>query len=232
MRHNTFYRWIFKINVRNNHICDSLIVFQIILTRNFGFLPSFSYICIDSQSIIKHIESYWAFNSALHCFQMKRLFLFLCLLASIFSCSVSQNTSHVGTTTPFKGYRYFSVVATEKVSASEGSIYGGQYGTYGSSVSKSVNPADVISGYMMKKGYICVPVSSIPPQEKTLLISYGESGRKFKGIGYSIEVTIQFLDAETHSLVLVESAEGMGETEVDDIRKAILKCMKKVFNEK
>lgn len=163
---------------------------------------------------------------------MKKFCLFLFLALAFVGCSVTQNTSSAGATNPFRGYRYFHVVATEKISSSEGSVYGGQYGTYGSSVTKTVNPADVITGYMMKKGFISLPDLSGRHPGKTLYISYGESGRKFKGIGYSIEITIQFLDADSHELVLVESAEGMGDTEADDIRKAILKCMKKVFNEK
>ena len=102
---------------------------------------------------------------------------------------------------------------------------------FGGSSSKSVNPTDIINGYMMKKGFrrLMDMEQSIPP--KTIIISYGESGRHSMGLGYAIEVTIQLIDATTNEIILTSTAAGIGETEADDIRKATLNCLKNIFGE-
>ena len=48
-------------------------------------------------------------------------------------------------------------------------------------------------------------------------------------LGYTIEITLQFLSADTHEVVCTSTAEGMGETEADDIRIAIQKALTEVF---
>ena len=70
---------------------------------------------------------------------------------------------------------------------------------------------------------------TIPPN--TMILSYGESDRHQMGLGYAIEVTIQFIDASTNELILTSSAAGIGNTEADDIRKATLNCLHNVFGE-
>lgn len=47
-----------------------------------------------------------------------------------------------------------------------------------------------------------------------------------------MEVTIQFISAQTNSLVCSCSAEGQGETEADDIRMAITRCLSTIFPNK
>lgn len=64
--------------------------------------------------------------------------------------------------------------------------------------------------------------------DQTLIVNYGESGKRniAGGLGgYTIEVTIQFISAKTHTLMSSCTAEGQGETEADDIRKAINRCL-------
>jgi hypothetical protein len=55
-------------------------------------------------------------------------------------------------------------------------------------------------------------------------VNYGESGKRDRGLGYTIEVTIQFISAKTHTQICSCTAEGQGETEADDIRQAITRC--------
>ena len=64
---------------------------------------------------------------------------------------------------------------------------------------------------------------------KTLIVNYGESGRRDVFWGYTIEVTIQFLSANTNEVVCVTTAEGIGDTEADDITKAITRALDAVF---
>ena len=52
----------------------------------------------------------------------------------------------------------------------------------------------------------------------------------FSGGGYTIEITLQFLSAQSHEVVCTSTAEGMGETEADDIRIAINRALDELFN--
>lgn len=68
-------------------------------------------------------------------------------------------------------------------------------------------------------------------KNETLIVNYGESGRRGTGLGsYAIEVTIQFISASTKNQICSCTAEGRGETEADDIRKAINSCLKALFS--
>ena len=44
--------------------------------------------------------------------------------------------------------------------------------------------------------------------------------------GYTLGVSIQMLDSKTHEPLFICTAEGQGETEADDIRKAIARCLR------
>ncbi|MBQ5779098.1 MAG: hypothetical protein IIW13_03820 [Paludibacteraceae bacterium] len=156
----------------------------------------------------------------------------ICCVMLLNSCASLQPvivTHH----TPLNDYRYVYITPTVSLTSGTGSVYGGNYRVYGSSVSKSVNPSDIIAGYMMKKGYI--QISEIKPElaSQTLIVNYGETGRRYIWgglLGYTIEVTLQFLSAQTHEVVCTSTAEGIGSTEADDIRIAINRALDEVFS--
>lgn len=109
------------------------------------------------------------------------------------------------------------------------SVGGGAYyyggGSY--SVGKSINPADIIAGILMKKGLVIINNIDDKTQQ-TLIIHYGQSGKRnvLGGLGgYTLEVSIQILDAQTKEPVYFCTAERQGLTEADDIRKAIHRCL-------
>lgn len=123
-------------------------------------------------------------------------------------------------------YDYAYLNATQTLNSGVGA---GVYGYYGGSysVSKSINPADMIAGILMKKGFIIVN-DTISHTAKTLIVNYGQSGKRdvVGGLGgYTLEVSIQILDAQTKEPVYVCTAEGQGSTEADDIREAITRCL-------
>ena len=129
-------------------------------------------------------------------------------------------------------YKFFCMEDTKELTSSSGSVFnnGTPYGTFGTNVSKSVNPSDVISGYLIKKGFIRLPNINPELADNTLIVNYGESGKRGTGLGgYTIEVTIQFVSVKTHNVICTCSAEGQGETEADDIRIAIKRCLDTVF---
>ncbi len=133
---------------------------------------------------------------------------------------------------PIETYKYAYISPTKELTSSSGGTYGGQYGIYGSSTTKSVNPSDVIAGVLIKEGVIILPELKSELSNETLIVNYGESGRRNRGFGYTIEVTIQFISAETKQMICSCTAEGQGETEADDIRQAIRRALEGLFPKK
>ena len=126
-----------------------------------------------------------------------------------------------------KSYTHAYINTTSTLNSGVG---GGAYGYYGGgsySVSKSVNPMDIIAGILMKKGLIII--NNIDENTgQTLMVSYGQGARRdvLGGLGgYTLEVSIQILNAKTKEPVYFCTAEGQGSTEADDIRKAIHRCL-------
>ena len=130
---------------------------------------------------------------------------------------------------PVSSYKYFYITPTAELTSGSGGFYGGQFGVYGGSTTKTLNPSDVISGTLIKQGMVRLPELDQNLLDQTLVVNYGESGRRSLNMGYTIEVTIQFLQARTHSVVCICTAEGQGTTEADDIRIAINRALEPLF---
>jgi len=125
-------------------------------------------------------------------------------------------------------YKFFYITPTNSLTSSTGSTINGIY----ISSSKSVNPSDVITGILIKQGLIRLPELKPEINDQTVLINYGESGRRNNFLGYTIEVTIQLISAKTNELACNCTAEGLGSTEADDIRIAISRCMNEIIPKK
>ncbi|TLD86164.1 DUF4136 domain-containing protein [Helicobacter sp. MIT 05-5294] len=152
--------------------------------------------------------------------------LLICLgLLFIAGCAAVLKPVEVKRFGDISSYKYAFVGQTQILNSSVGSGYVG-YGTsggYSYSLSKSINPTDIISGILMKKGFIIVENITNPTQ--TLVVKYGQGGRRDVGFGYTLEVSIQILNAKTQEPVFICTAEGQGDTEADDIRIAITRCL-------
>ena len=128
-------------------------------------------------------------------------------------------------------YNYVYVIPTSGVTSSSG-VYGNQYGVYGGST-KTVNPSEVISGYLMKKGYTTLPNVDPNLAENTMIVSYGYTGRRQLSLfSYASCVMIQFRDAKTHELIATCEGEGCGEDETADILQAIYSALGVIFTPK
>jgi hypothetical protein len=161
---------------------------------------------------------------------MKRLKLFLAIIAGalITSCGVTLMAPTVNITVPLNGYKYFYVTPTEEKSSTSGYVYNG----IGGSTTHSVNPADIITGCLVKRGYTRVPELKEENLDRTFVVNYGETGRRQASLfAYTIEVTLQFIAADTHEVLCVSTAEGCGETESDDVRLVINRAIEAVFSE-
>ncbi|CUU38903.1 MULTISPECIES: hypothetical protein [Helicobacter] len=128
-------------------------------------------------------------------------------------------------------YQFVFISQTQTLNSSAGGGYIG-YGTSGGfsyMTSKSINPSDVISGILMKKGFVIVESITNPTQ--TLIVKYGQGDKRevLGGLGgYTLEVSIQILKAKTQEPLFLCTAEGQGDTEADDIREAITRCLQEL----
>jgi hypothetical protein len=155
--------------------------------------------------------------------KMVRFFAF-CLAILMYGCSPLKVPTVIKNDN-IERYKYIYISPTGNLTSSSAGIFGGNYGIYGASTSKTVNPSDVITGILSKEGFIRLPELKSELADETLIVNYGESGRRNRGLGYTIEVTIQFVSAKSHTLVSSCTAEGQGETQADDIRQAITRCL-------
>lgn len=124
-------------------------------------------------------------------------------------------------------YRYFYMMPSGDYTSSTG-VYGNQFGTYGGTT-KTTSPSSVISGILFNNGFVQVNEVNPTNSRETLIVSFGETGRRNVNLGYSIEVTIQFVSAATQQLVCSCTAEGQGDTEADDVRIAIHRALSPLF---
>ena len=160
---------------------------------------------------------------------IKKVFFIVCSILMLGSCAPLRQPVIVKNA-PIETFRYVYISPTKELTSSSSETYGGQYGIYGSSTTKSVNPSDVIAGVLIKEGLIILPELKSELSNETLIVNYGESGRRNRGLGYTIEVTIQFITAETKQMICSCTAEGQGETEADDIRQAIRRALDGLFS--
>ncbi len=151
----------------------------------------------------------------------------ICLVSVFAGCAILQEpevTKHEN----IENYSYALLPNTRTLVSSTGGVYGNEYGFYGGSATKEVNPRDVIGGILLKRGVLSTETVQPEHRSETLLVKYGESGRRdvAGGLGgYTLEVTIVMVAADTNEVVYSCVAEGQGETEADDIRKAIHRCL-------
>lgn len=159
--------------------------------------------------------------------KINNLFVILITILLSSSCATLQPVTVVKNDSMMK-YKYIYISDTKSLTSSSGTTINGQY--YSSS--KSVNPKDVIIGLLIKRGYIILPELKERLSSQTLIVNYGESGKRNVAgglLGYTIEVTIQFISAKSQKLVCSCTAEGQGSTEADDIRQAITRCLSGAF---
>ena len=160
-----------------------------------------------------------------------KLSFFLGILISsilIISCATLKDPTIIKNDNIQK-FRYVYILPTNSLTSSSGTTIGNQY--YASS--KTVNPSDIISGILSKQGFIRITDLKNELLDETLIVNYGESGRRNTGLGgYTIEVTIQFISAKSNTLISSCSAEGQGSTEADDIRIATNRCLNTLINQK
>lgn len=152
------------------------------------------------------------------------LLLPLCLAG----CYVQQPaTTHIDSS--FRQYKYVYIIPTGAVTSNESMlmpVFGG--GVVAGSSSKSVNPSDVIAGYLMQKGYTMLPNLSPEFADKTLIVSYGELDRYESLLGNVFNVMVQFSNAQGE-VIGSSVADDVGSTEAMAVRNAVYRALEAIF---
>lgn len=128
-------------------------------------------------------------------------------------------------------YRYAYIMKTGSVTAST-SVQTYYDGYVSGGVTHTVNPTDIMSGYLMKKGFTILPELDDAKLAETLVVSYGELGRRSVGFLFldtASRVVVHLRDAKTNDLVASAEAEESGLTEADNIRYAINRALDAIF---
>ncbi len=160
--------------------------------------------------------------------KLKNIIVFA-LMPLLFASCASLQPVKITRNAPLDQFTYFYITPTEAKTGSSGVGYNLGNGIYASSPTKSTNPADIIVGHLIKRGFIRLPEIKDELADRTMIINYGETGRRSTGLGYTIEITLQILSAKTSEVVCVVTGEGQGETEADDIRIAINRCLEEMY---
>lgn len=154
---------------------------------------------------------------------MKAVKYFIALLSlTLCACGLLRPATHIQNDDLAK-YKYIYIPYRANVTSGTGTFYHGTGGI----TSQNINPGDLIAGYFIKHGYAILPELNPSLLSETLIVNYGESGRREIALGLAkpLEMTIQLLSAETNQIVYSVTAEGMGETVADDVRNAINRCL-------
>lgn len=167
---------------------------------------------------------------------MKKLFVAVMLSLVSVSTVAQIKTPNINIESSLDKYEYFYVTPTTGIVSSAGggafaysksnSTTISTFSSVGVGSIETVNPSDVISGFLMNNNYK-VHTSIVPElAEKTLIITYGYIGRRYQGLpSYVTEIILQFRDAKTQELVASIKTEGAGNNESGEIKHAIYKAL-------
>ena len=153
---------------------------------------------------------------------MKRLLIILAtVMITVGAMAGKINAPKVKVMGDLRPYKYAYIIPTGSVTSSSGSGAVIGYMVF-SDGTKTVNPGEIIAGYLIKQGYVILP--SIVPElaEETMIFSYGNAGtRQIGAFSYASKIVIQITSCKTHELLATIEAEGCGNTESDDISQAL-----------
>ncbi|MBB6276569.1 hypothetical protein [Porphyromonas circumdentaria] len=150
------------------------------------------------------------------------LVFFGLLSLSLLTSCVTLRPASVDLRKPIDTYTYVYVPVAQAINSTTSATFSG--------VSQSVNSRDMIVGVFAKHGYVVLHQLEDKYLPKTLIVNCGESGRRNVFLGYTTEVTLQFISAETGELLCTTTAEGYISTENTKVKHAISRALEAVFS--
>ena len=161
---------------------------------------------------------------------MKKILLFF-IVALFTACSALRPVTYSVKPTLFN-YKYVYIMQTGSVTGSS-NIYALDNGTIIGGTTNTTNPTDIMSGYLMQRGYTVIPQLNEKKLSETLIVSYGETGQRSMGFLWLFDATsiiVQFRDAQTNELIASAEAEDYGSTAADNVRYAIRRALDTIFS--
>ena len=161
---------------------------------------------------------------------MKKIVLFLAAIVLTACGALKPTTCSVQPT--FYKYRYVYIMPTGSVTGSTGVYTSYVDNRVHGGVTRTTNPSDMMSGYLMQKGLTILPQLDDAKKAETLVLSYGETDHRdvgFLWLSTSTGIIIQFRDAQTNDLIASAEAEDYGSTEADNVRYALRKALDAIF---
>ena len=131
-----------------------------------------------------------------------KIVLFFPLILSLTGC-VTLRPPDITKNEGIDNYKYVVIPKTASINSGSGAVYGNQYGVYGGTTTKTADPGAIIEGILLKQGLIGINEVDPKDESHTLLLRYGQSGKRTVagGLGYTLEVTIVMLSAQTKEIV-------------------------------
>lgn len=153
-------------------------------------------------------------------------------LAAVFlqGCTAKARLGTVVRNESIDACKYFYLIPTGEVSSSSSGgfvygVYGTSFGLIEESGRTTVNPGDVISGFLVGKGLVRLPELVPELAEQTMIVSYGESG---KGGGV-VGIVLQVVSAKTHAVIFTCEAESTYWNDAIAVRTSVVRCLKELF---
>lgn len=175
---------------------------------------------------------------------MKRAFVFI---VSVFACFIISSCTTIPiellpptviSNDSISNYNYVYIKPTKEITYSKSSASGGYYANLGygsydeSVVTDSIVPSEWIAGCFMNYGFVVLDSIDDSLLDKTLVVSFGQSGQRIiSSFAYTNEIILQLLSAKDKSLIFSVKAEGCGRNDVDDVRIAITRAVDALFGE-
>lgn len=117
-----------------------------------------------------------------------------------------------------RNYKYAYIAETNPLVAGSGTMVSGIY----TSSQTTANPKDIITGRLVKEGFVILPELKEELLEETIIVNYGQGGCLKLSLFYvSTEIVLQFLSTKTNQIICNCASEGCGEHITDDIQIAI-----------
>ena len=128
------------------------------------------------------------------------------------------------------GYKYFYMNGTGSTTSRSNVGVNVGYGVIVTGDDKTVNPGDVISGYLMNRGYVRVAEILCPAE--TFIVNYGEGNRRHHPDFYSMSVQqliLQFVSADSNEVICTITGEGSGDNAAEEIRNGLKRSLDYYF---
>lgn len=167
---------------------------------------------------------------------------FYCLLIALLSTScittnVKLKNPDVIKNESIAGYKYVYITPTKDFITLKSNVSSKDNSDVGYIKSESVNQYNLISGFLMKKGYIIIPELSEEKRSSTMIVSCGISNMRKANYALTTilipEMTIQLLSAQTMEVLSISTAEGFSHVDdsIEERQVAIMNALNALFNE-